>query len=157
MHRCVEDEVAAGVARTDEKRGRGRIGCVTGIQPGEVNIVQNINIVDEDGLCGVEQVGGMAQRTTRVEQFLTFVADEEFDGGVRCTLCLIPLHEVNDLFSEMMDIDDDARKTCCRKPLNLVLQQRFSADGHKCFRHRVGEGFQTCAEAGSEDECLHKM
>jgi hypothetical protein len=28
-------------------------------------------------------------------------------------------------------------------------------DGHHCFRHGVGKGFETSAETGCKDECVH--
>ena len=66
------------------------------------------------------------------------------------------LNEVDDLVSEMMDVDDDLRVVALVLDLlNEQLQQRTSSYWHQCLGHGVGEGFEASAETGSEDEEVH--
>ena len=63
--------------------------------------------------------------------------------------------EVDDLLGKMMHVDDDMVNTDGFQFLDEDLHERLAVDGHHCFRHGVGKGFETSAETGCKDECVH--
>lgn len=165
----VEDKIAGGVAMADKQKGLLTAPSQEGVvELCEVGIVEDVDVVDEDRLGEVEEVGCMTDGTTRVKKFSTFITNQQFQlfvlctlyfvlctlYFVPCTLYLVHLHEVDNLVSKMVDVDDDACEASRGKMFYLVLQQWLSTYGHEGFRHRVSEGLESCAEAGSEDECL---
>ena len=142
----VEKQMARRGAVGNEQGCFGSGGSIEGV---EVGIGEDVDIVDEDGRCGVEEVTCVFYATARLEQAVAFVADKDIEAEA-----VVSIEEVDDLLTEMMDVDDDAFEAKCLQTLDDVLQQGLTSHRHEGFGHRVGEGAEACAEAGSENHCL---
>ena len=73
--------------------------------------------------------------------------------GVGCW-GIVVVNMVDDLLGKMVDVDDKAVIACLRQLLYLDVEERLATDRHQCFRHGVGQGFQSCAESCGQYHCL---
>ena len=143
----VEEEVTLGVALRDEERG----GCRFIVEGEEVGIGEDINVVNEDRVSVGEEASSLLESPTRLKELISLIAETDVNAkGV------IGLDKVNDLLSEMMDINDDFSHTYGFQFLNEYLYKGFAIDGHHRLGHGVGERFETSAETGCEDESVHE-
>ena len=143
----VEEEVTLGVALGDKKRGCRRVV----VEGEEVGIGEDINVVNEDGVSVGEETSSLLESPTRLEQHIGFVAETDVNvEGV------IGFDKVDDLLGEVMNIDDDFCHSDGFQLLDEYLYKGFATNGHHCLGHSVGEGFETSAETGCEDERVHE-
>ena len=68
-HAVVEEQVALGLATADEQHSI-LVGLVLTAEPLVIYVIEDIDVVDEDGLVVAEQRSGLLESATRVEQLL---------------------------------------------------------------------------------------
>ena len=109
--------------------------------------------MDQDGRLGIEQRPRFLDATARLEQSAGFVGDTDVETEV-----IVGLEIIDDLFSEMMHIDDNPLISRCLKLLDDMPQQRLSPYPHECLGHRVGERLQSGSQTCSKDHrLLHQL
>lgn len=118
----------------------------------QVDRRKDIGVVYQKGAVVIEKPGCLFDATTGIEQLCPFI--RKCNADTKLVVCF---HKVDDLISEVMDIDDDLVEACSNQSFNGMLQQGLTTYRHQCFRHGVGKGFETGAETGGEDHCFHVM
>ena len=113
-------------------------------EPVEVDIVQNIDIVYEDRLIGVEEVLGMLQSPTRLEQLLSLVAESH-----QRSIVLLG-YIVENLLGEMVHVDHKPGVAKIHQTPDVAIEQRSTSYWHQRLGHSVCEGFQSGADSGSK-------
>ena len=101
VHGIVEEQVALGLALADQQHGILVRLMLTG-EPVVIDIVEDIDIMDEDGLRIAEKVLGVFQSSTRLEQLACLVAEMHQRSIV------LLRHIVTDLLGKVVDVDDEA-------------------------------------------------
>ena len=115
-------------------------------EPLVIDVVQDVDIVYQDGLVVAEQSLRLLQSPTRLQQLGGLVADEDF--------LFTFVDMVDDLLGEVVNVDNKAVVTGLLQLVYLDVQQRLAAYGHQRLRHCVRKGFQSGAEACGEYHCL---
>ena len=111
-------------------------------EPVVVDIIEDIDIVQQDGLVITEQVLRLLQSATGFEQCLRLVA--ELHEG-----CIVLQGDIVDnLLGEMVDVDDKAVVALSLQLTDVPLQQGLATHGHQCLRHRVCKRFEPGSESG---------
>ena len=137
------------MALRDEK-SRSTCGKDFIVEGEEVCVRENINVVNQNRLIVGEEACSLLESTTRLEELVGFIAETDVDAET-----VVGLDEINDLLSEMMNIDDNLCDTNTLQFLDKYLHERFATDGHHRLGHGVGKGFETSAETGCENQCIH--
>ena len=94
----------------------------------------------KDFIVEGEEACSLLESTTRLEELVGFIAETDVDAET-----VVGLDEINDLLSEMMNIDDNLCDTNTLQFLDKYLHERFATDGHHRLGHGVGKGFETGA------------
>ena len=89
------------MALRDEK-SRSTCGKDFIVEGEEVCVRENINVVNQNRLIVGEEACSLLESTTRFEELVGFVAETDVDAET-----VVGLDEINDLLSEMMNIDDN--------------------------------------------------
>lgn len=88
--------------------------------------------------------------SARVEQLAPLVADADADAEV--AVCL---QEVEYLFSEVVDVDDDVVESGLLQTQYHALQHGDAGHGYQSLGHVVGERTQACAQSGGKYHGFH--
>ena len=72
-------------------------------QPVVIYVVEDVDIVDEDGFVVVEQRGSLLQRTAGFQQLLSLVADEDAHA-----VAVLVLHVLFNLVGQMVHVYHEA-------------------------------------------------
>ena len=140
-----EEQIALGDAVADQQ---GSIRHRTVVEPGEIGVAQDIDVVDQHRAVGLKPMGSMTDATTRVEEFGGLVRDMYLHPEV------VGVEIVDDLVGEVVHIDHDAGKALRLQFSDDVSQQRFPRHGHQCLGHSIGERLQAGAQPCREYHCL---
>lgn len=132
-------------------------GAVLGEQPGIVmgldeavvivakrNVAENIDVMDKNGVCFVEEGQGLHDASSSIHECTAFIGDENL------SIKGMGVKELDDLFSEMMDVDDDRTETVLDQVFYVVLQEWLPSDFHKGFGLVMGKLLETGAQACGE-------
>ena len=153
----VEQEVALRFAFA-HKNGGQISRPVLRPEPGEVEIGEDVDVVDEERLVRVGGVGRSQQRLRVPDAAARFAQQIRLVGeGDLHAETVVRRHIVADLVGEMMDVDHDVVVAGGDELVEDVPQQRLAAYGHQRLGHRVGQGFEPRAEAGGENQGFHRL
>ena len=147
VHGIVEEQVALGLALADQQYGILVRLMLTG-EPAVIDIVEDIDIMDEDGLLVAEEVLGVFQSPTRLEQLARLVAEMHQRSIV------LLRHIVADLLGEVVDVDDETVVALGLQLTDVPFQQGLATHWNERFGHGVRQRFQSCAKACSQNHCL---
>ena len=140
-HGTVKQQVALGLTTAHQQHGI-LFGLMLTAEPVVVDIIEDIDIVQQDGFVITEQVLRLLQSTTGLKQCLRLVA--ELHEG-----CIVLLGDIVDnLLGEMVDVDDKAIVALSLQLTDVPLQQGLATHGHQCLGHRVGKRFEPGSESG---------
>ena len=117
-------------------------------EPTIVHIVEDIDIMEQDGRLVAEQRLGLLQSATGLQQLLGLIAETHQRGIV------LPGDIVTDLLSEVMDIDDKAVVALRLQLTDVPLEEGLASYWHQRLGHRVGQGLQAGAQTCRENHCL---
>lgn len=118
------------------------------------NVTEDIDIVDEDRGGVVEERQCLDDAASGIHQHAALIGEEE----VRIEW--MGLDELDDLVTEMVDVDDDGVEAVLDETLNIMLQQGLAFDFHQgfglVFGHLLEAGSQSCCEkhGGSIHGCV---
>lgn len=147
---AVGQQVAGCLAVVGQQGGVGSAFHVVAVEGGQVYVCQDVGVVDEEGLAVVQQGAGLQDASARVEQFAPFVADTDPHTEI-----IVRLQEVEYLFSEVMDIDDDVVESGLLQPQYHALQHGNTGYGDQGLGHVVGEWAQAGAQSGGKYHGFH--
>ena len=117
-------------------------------KPVIVDIVENIDIMDENGRLVGKQRLRLLQPSTRLQESVGLIAEAHQRSIV------LTADVVDNLLGKVMDIDDEVVVALRHQLADVPLQQRLATNGHQRLGHGVGEWFQSGAETGSENHGL---
>ncbi len=144
----VAEQVARGLAVADHQRDVVLAGF--GIKGGKVGIVEDIDVVDEDGaVAGVEKGQCLTESAAGVEECGAFVGDG--DAGV----IGVGGEVFDDFLAEVVYVDDYFCGSGLLQPVDGEVEQCVSRNRDEGFGESVGERFKACAESGGKDEGFH--
>lgn len=140
QHLVVEEQVATGLALVHHQRGQLTALRRLAVELGNVGIAHDIHVVHQDRRIVREHRQGLAQPATRIEQAVTLVAHPNVDAEV-----LVGLQKLDDLFAEVMHIDDDMIEACRLQFQEVMLQQGTTVHLHQRLGAVVGQGSEARA------------
>ena len=133
--------------------GQGCIGMAVemlAVKGSEINVGQDVGVVYQKRFAIVQQALCFQYASSRVEQFASFVADVQVKAKV-----VVGLQEINDLLSEVMDVDHYFPESGCLDTQQRVLQHGYACHGDKCLGHVVGQWTQPGTQSGCEYHGFH--
>ena len=101
-HGVVEQQVALGLATAHKQHGI-LVVLMLATEPLVIDVVQNVDVVYQDGLVVAEQSLRLLQSPTRLQQLGGLVADEDF--------LFTFVDMVDDLLGEVVNVDNKAVAT----------------------------------------------
>ena len=105
--------------------------------------------MNEDGRRGVEEGTCFLNAAACIEKGLALIADADVEPEV-----VMAVEKVDDLLTEVMDVDDNALDADGTQSLDDVLEQGLPSNGNEGFGHGVGERFEARSETCGEDHGL---
>ena len=106
-HVGIEEKLAGGGAFADQKGSIGTTCHMLVIDGSQVDVAEDIDIVNEERLVTIQEGPGLEDAATRIQQLIALVADVDVYAEV-----IVSLQEINDLLSEMVDVDGDIVEAC---------------------------------------------
>ena len=94
----------------------------------------------------------MFDSPTGIEQIIPLVGDMNLDTEI-----IVGSQEVDDLVSQMMNVDDYLMKAGIFQFKDYMFEHRFSIDRKQCFWGVVGQRFEACSQAGCENHSFHNI
>ena len=148
-HLPVEEQIAAGFPFAHQKC-RDRLRTCLGLEPGNIQIGQDIYIVDQDGLfAGKQKRGSMRNASAGFQKLLALVGNgygkAEVMGGQIFT----------DLPCKVMHVNNQFGVTGGFELANDVIQKRLPAHRHQGLGQGVGDGLQAGSQTRRKDHRLH--
>lgn len=140
QHLVVEKQVPARLPLVHHQGGQLTALRRLSVELGDVGIAHDVHVVHQDRFVVVKHRQGLAQPATRIEQSVTLVAHADVDTEV-----LVGIEELDDLFAEVMHIDDDMLEACCLQLQDVMFQQGATVHLHQRLGSVIGQGAQTRA------------
>lgn len=147
---AVGQQVAGRLPVVGQQGGVGSAFHVVAVEGGQVDVRQDVGVVDEEGLAVVQQGAGFQDASARVEQLAPLVADADADAEVA-----VRFQEVEYLFSEVMDVDDDVIESGLLQTQYHASQHGNAGHGYQGLWHVVGERTQAGAQSGGKYHGFH--
>ena len=98
--------------------------------------------MNEDGIACIEEAGGLAQATTRVEQCIALVAHANVKAKVVVTLQIVGY-----LVGEMVNVHHHAVGSRLVQGEDDAPQERFTSHLHKGLGNTVGQRLEARAQS----------
>ena len=111
----------------------------------EIDITEDIHIVHQHCRCIMEEGKRLDDAAPCIHQGTALVRH------IDVRLKVMRLKKLDDLFSKVMDIDDDGIETMLLKILEIALQQGLSSHFDKGFGSVVGQFLKPGSQTGSEN------
>ena len=111
-------------------------------QPVEVHVVENVYVVNQYRLVGVEQCLRLLQGATRLEQLLRLVRYTDVDTEV-----VVCGQVVHNLLCKVVDVHHDALIASRPQLHHHVPEQGLSPHPDQRLGHTVGQRFQTGSQS----------
>ena len=146
----VEQQVAGGLPLADKQRGLGIAIHMVAVEGGKVYVGEDVGIVYQKRFIAVQERTGFSDAASGVEQHVPFVTEVDGDAEV-----VAGTQEVDNLFSEVVDVDGDVVESRLFQAQYDPLQHRFSGYGDKRFGRMVCQRTQPGAQTGCENHGFH--
>ena len=121
-------------------------------QPVVVDVVQDVHIVNQHRLRGVEQRRRLLQRATRLQQPVALVADAHVDA-----VAVLSRYVLFNLVCQMMHVHHQSPVALAAQSRRQPVQQRLPAHADQRLRRVVGQRLQSGAHAGSKNHGLFHL
>ena len=101
----LKHKIAFSLALADKQHGIGVLRLI--VEGGQVNIAEDVDIMNEDRCLRMEKWYCLLYASTCFEEHRAFIGDQNVDTEI-----VMFLQIIDNLFGEMMDIDNDSGETC---------------------------------------------
>jgi hypothetical protein len=166
----VEEEEAGGFTGLDGERGEGAVFVVELEHAAEIDVADDVDVVEEEGLCrrvanGPDRVGvnewqvtsifkkepgGFFQAAAGIKQEIVFAGNFNAHSEI-----VAGFQVIDDHVREVMDVDDDVVDAKRAQARESDFEERAASDFDEGLGARVGEGTQARAKAGGKDHGFH--
>ena len=147
----IKKQITGSFTATGEQGSYTSVPQMKVIQFFQIHIRKNIHIMHKEGFIGIfKESTGFSDSSPRIEQQVPFVGNMQRQSEI-----IVSFQKINNLLTEMMDINHYFGKTGSFQFQNHMLQHRTSGHGNKGFGHRIGQWFQPAAQPGCKYHCFH--